>query len=365
MKTLLHITIGWIFLMALASPAFAQDPIYSIYWNDRTSLNPARCGEDKGLFIAGQYRQQWPGIISNFNTYSISADIFEPNLGGGLGVRLLKNEEGEGIQRTNEFMLNYSVKVPMTIFGARAEGSVGVGAGVISRVIDPSQLVFSDQLDPVNGMVFPTGANIGGIEKAKASNFNVGASLRSHFTKNRTSSDTYWHLGFAIHNANQPNLSLVNQEARLPLRYVAYVDAIGNLRPDQTNSPFYVKPGFVYMKQKGITGKSFESFRIGTTLMTRGVWASVFYKNENIYGLKTSESLVYIVGTSLLYKRPIMNFYYAYDMTISELSTNTRGTHEIGISFLFEGSRLFRKDSGPGGKLKNNCPEFGFMPEWM
>jgi len=363
MRTLYKIAIGCLIVLGSVIQAAAQDPIYSIYWNDRTNLNPARCGEDKGLFIAGQYRQQWPGIISNFNTYSVSADIFEPNLGGGIGVRLLKNEEGEGIQRTNEFMLNYSVKVPMTIFGARAEGSVGFGAGVISRVIDPSQLVFSDQLDPVNGMVFPTGANIGGIEKAKASNFNVGASLRSHFTKNRT--DTYWHLGFAIHNVNQPNLSLVNQEARLPLRYVGYVDAIGNIRPDNTNAPFYVKPGFVYMRQKGITGKAFESFRVGTTLMTKGVWASVFYKNENIYDLKTSESLVYIVGTSLLYKRPIMNFYYAYDMTISELTTNTRGTHEIGVSFLFEGSRLFKRDSGPGGKLKNNCPEFGFMPEWM
>jgi type IX secretion system PorP/SprF family membrane protein len=313
--------------------------------------------------MATHYRKQWPGIISNFNTYSASADIFEPNLGGGIGVRVLKNVEGEGIQKTNEFTLNYSVKVPMSIFGVRAEGSVGFGAGVITRVIDPNQLVFSDQLDPVNGMVFPTGANVGVFEKAKASNFSAGGSFRSHFTKMRT--DTYWHLGFAIHNANQPNLSLVNQESRLPLRYVGYIDVVGNFRPGATGSPLYFKPAAVYMRQKGITGKSYETFRLGTSFMTRSITASVFYKNESIYDLRTNESLIYVLGTTFINTRPIINIYYSYDMTISELTTNTRGVHEIGISVFFEGSRLFRIDTGTGRKLKNSCPEFGFMPEWM
>jgi type IX secretion system PorP/SprF family membrane protein len=350
-------------LILISMHSAAQDPIYSVYWNDRTYLNPARCGEDKGLYIASHYRKQWPGIISNFDTYSASADVFEPNVGGGLGVRVLKNEEGEGIQKTNEFTLNYSVKVPMSINGARAEASVGVGAGIITRVIDATQLVFSDQLDPVNGVVYPTGANVGGIEKAKASNFSVGVSLRSHFTKMRT--DTYWHLGFAVHNANQPNLSLVNQEARLPLRYVAYVDAIGNLRPGSVNAPFYLKPAFVYMQQKGQSGKTFESFRIGTGMMTRRIMTAVYYKNESIYDLRTNESLIYVVGTTFINTRPIINVYYSYDMTISELATNTKGVHEIGISVLFEGNRIFKLDTGPGRKLRNNCPEFGFTPNWM
>lgn len=360
----LHTYLAFIVLtLVCCFKTLAQDPIYSVYWNDRTYLNPARCGEDKGIYMASHYRKQWPGIISNFNTYSASADVFEPNIGGGIGVRILKNEEGEGIQKTNEFTLNYSVKVPISINGVRAEAAVGFGAGIVTRVIDPSKLVFSDQLDPVNGVVFQTGANIGAIEKAKASNFSVGGSLRSHFTKMRT--DTYWHLGFAIHNANQPNLSLVGQESRLPLRYVGYIDAIGNLRPGSANSPFYLKPGFVYMRQKGITGKSYETFRVGASMMTRRIMTSIFYKNESIYDLRTNESLIYVIGTTFINTRPIINFYYAYDMTISELATNTRGVHEIGISLLFEGSRIFKLDTGPGRRLKNNCPEFGFTPQWL
>ncbi|MFN5324729.1 MAG: type IX secretion system membrane protein PorP/SprF [Bacteroidota bacterium] len=132
-----------------------------------------------------------------------------------------------------------------------------------------------------------------------------------------------------------------------------------------TNSPFYLKPGALYYRQKGITGKNFESFRIGAAVMTRRILIATYYKNESVYDLKTNESLIYVLGTTFINARPIINFYYAYDMTISKLATNTRGTHEIGISCLFEGSRLFKRTTGPGRKLIKSCPEFGFMPQWM
>jgi hypothetical protein len=119
------------------------------------------------------------------------------------------------------------------------------------------------------------------------------------------------------------------------------------------------------MRQKGITGKSFESFRVGTSMMTRRILTALYYKNETIYDLRTNESLIYVIGTTFIDIRPIINIYYSYDMTISELATNTKGVHEIGISLLFDGSRLFKIDTGPGRKLKNSCPEFGFTPNWL
>ncbi len=93
---------------------YAQDIHFSQYSASPLTLNPALTGNFNGFYrVSGIYRNQWPKLTSKFVTYSVSADIFEPNLYGGVGVRAMQNVEGEGVQKTNEFGLTYAYIIPI------------------------------------------------------------------------------------------------------------------------------------------------------------------------------------------------------------------------------------------------------------
>jgi type IX secretion system PorP/SprF family membrane protein len=356
------LAIVWLSLFTCSS-LVAQDPMYSVYWNDKTYLNPALTGSDNGLYLSMHHRKQWTGIISNFDTYSLSADIFEPNLLGGIGIRYMRNIEGEGIQKTDNLMINWAGKIPLVT--NKMELLFGVGAGIISRSIDPSKLIFSDQLDPVNGLIYSTNANVQGIEKASEANMNIGFGLRGVLSRKKQENLKYYNIGFAIHNVTQPNLSLTNQEARLPLRYVGYIEVTVNLNKNAGNYAIYAKPVVMYSLQNGITGKNFETFRIGALFGARKLYTGLYYKNESIYDLSENESLIATLGMRFGSGVPVWNWFYSYDFTISGLATDTKGVHEIGLNFLFEEMRIFKHNNGPARRRIKHCPKIGFMPEWM
>jgi len=264
----------------------AQDPTYSIYWNDRTYLNPALCGSDKGLYLATQYRNQWPKLTSKFVTYSVSADIFEPNLYGALGVRAMQNVEGEGVQKTNEFGLNYAYIIPVR--SKRTDLAFALGASVYSRVIDPSKLIFSDQLDPVNGNIYATGADLGSIDKATVANFNAGISFRSYITNK---SHSFYNIGFSAANITQPNVTLTNQTSRLPIRYTGYLDVTTPMNRLSGRFIYHLKPAAIVVAQRGVTGPNFTSMRIGLIMDSKPITTGLFYKNESFGKISSSMSI--------------------------------------------------------------------------
>ena len=106
MKRILYIIVAIYAL--IVTKVLAQDPVYSIYWNDKSMLNPARIAENGGMYFTMHHRMQWPAIISRFNTYSFSAEQeipSGPTSSLAIGLRGSTNVEGEGFQRTNDFSL--------------------------------------------------------------------------------------------------------------------------------------------------------------------------------------------------------------------------------------------------------------------
>lgn len=338
----------------------AQDPAYSIYWNDRTYLNPALSGSDKGLYIATQYRRQWPKIISKFETYSVAADVFEPNLSGGLGLRILQTSEGEGYQKTTEFGIIYSYIIP--IKSKRSDLTFALGSGLFNRSINASKLIFSDQIDPVNGYIYPTEAEIDGIGSIKVANFNAGVSFRSYIS---SSSYTFYSLGFSAWNITQPNITLTNQTSRLPIRYSAHIDITTPINRLSGRFIFHVKPAALVVIQKGITGMNHKNMRVGLNLVAHPVSASVFYKNETFEHFNTHESLITSISLKLGTSDRVTSIYYSYDFTISGLAVATGGAHEIGLSMYFNGVKLLKRNTSLGRRRSIHCPDFdgpGFMP---
>ncbi|MFM9028634.1 MAG: PorP/SprF family type IX secretion system membrane protein, partial [Bacteroidota bacterium] len=145
-----------IFLLSYFLPQIAdgQDPVFSHVDANRLYYNPAFTGWDKGLRVAGGYRRQWPGIVSEYTAYNFSAEAQAFNIGGGIGLMLSQNTQGEGYLSRTRMGFCYSYQIVTRDY----QLSFGTKVSSVRTSIDWSRLQFSDQLDPVYGNVYQTQA---------------------------------------------------------------------------------------------------------------------------------------------------------------------------------------------------------------
>lgn len=348
--------------------AFGQDPVYSIYWNDKTMMNPARLAESGGMYFTMHHRMQWPAIISRFNTYSFSAEQeipAGPNNSIALGLRGSTNVEGEGFQKTNDFTLMASYRATLT---RKFQFLAGIGLGYIIRSVDPNKLVFSDQIDPVLGIVNPTSANLELIERGKAPNTSFGVTFRGLKGKGRKNLRESWQLGIGVHHGipgskGMVTLSLLdNSKYKLPPMFAVNLDTRHYFGSSNGygGTMFTYRPAvfFTYQKPHNGNGMGFQTFRIGNTMTFDKISTGIFYKNEKIYDLATTESIILTFAYKYRYNRSrALNMYYAYDATISKLTTGG-GVHEIGISYEDVSGFLFGAIGGGKGRYRGVCPTF-------
>lgn len=343
----------------------AQDPNYSHYWTDRLYLNPAFAGSDKGLNISLINREQWPNITSRFRTYSFSADIVAPNLRGGLGFQAMRNVEGEGRQLTISSNLIYSIRTPLV--KERSDLAVGIGIGVIQRKVDYSQLVFSDQIDPVNGVVYSTSAPLENYNSHLKSNYCVGVLFRTYFSKVKKKR---MNIGASVYNITQPNLSLLSSssgESPLPRKINAFLDITIPLFSNASSERFLVQPAFYYTQQGKNFSRDFSSAFIGFRNYILQLNTGVFLRKDHIKNFKNFDALIFLLGYHFMPRTTLYELSYSYDLTVSHLAFNTGGSHEFTLAMYFKGTTIFGKKLNRSGRIMNKCPSFskGFQPESM
>ena len=186
MRHLLQLLLFFLFLICTtAQQVTGQDPIFDHYSIDKSYLNPALIGSDEGFMFTSILRKQWEQIPNSFLTGAFSCSSYEPNLSGGIGLTFLADKEGDGMQKTYELSGTYSHQI---LFSKSKRGDlfIGVRFGKIWRSIDFNRLVWSDQLDPINGNIYATSAQVPGNDHVNANNFNAGAFFRHYVTKTKT-----------------------------------------------------------------------------------------------------------------------------------------------------------------------------------
>jgi len=141
-------------LMLVVASAGAQDPIFSQFYNAPNQVNPAFTGNTEGAFVATNYRLQWPGFSSVYNTYMLSYDQFAPKYNSGFGLSLLADDAGDGTLKTTKIAGLYSYRVYIQ---KETYLKLGMEVGVVQSRLDPTKLIFFDQLDPQFGAVSPGG----------------------------------------------------------------------------------------------------------------------------------------------------------------------------------------------------------------
>lgn len=354
-------------LLLLAFTATAQDPILTQFFNAPLYSNPAYVGQDGGTVVTAAYRRQWNEIPGGFNTAYAAVESLESCAPIAIGLQILRDVEGEGLLETT------SVNIPLA--GVLAFGTtrrpvnlrLAFAPFYTTKQIDWDRLVFSDQLDNLDGNVLPSQFNEGALGPVHFGGVNLGALLRWD-TPTKWKESMEFEVGFAIHNALNFNLnsgpteSLLGLGTSLPTRFVAHLGMYAPFfRLGSKLDVFRFVPQIRYERQGGldVTTMGFLGYYEGASI-------GFFYTNRNPFaGFRNTDALTGYIGFGWnVAKGQALDLGLSYDINIGGLRTMTGGTFELTARYSFDSGGLLcgliranQNGFGSNGGIK--CPSLG------
>ena len=250
--------------------AFAQDHMYSQFFDSPVYLNPALNGQFEGdLRMNLIYRNQYSSLAGGGLSYlTASIDYNVPKFGGGFGLMVTRASEGTAYLIKNNLSGIYSYSVGSDAFVL----SFGLQAGVTDRSVDYGKLIFGDQIDPRLGYIpgAPTAA-----DPALFNNkyyFDSGAGI------NLTTGD--FNIGGALQHLNRPNESFIGTSAKLPMRGTFHASYRYNITQDDNldeDEKSYIIPSVVFYKQSVA-----QSISVGFQYKRRSINAGLWYRSGGL-----------------------------------------------------------------------------------
>jgi type IX secretion system PorP/SprF family membrane protein len=332
---------GSLIVSVSALCSVAQDPQFSQYYQSPLYLNPGFTGitnQQRATFI---HRIQWPSLPQAFVTTAASYDIWVNELRSGFGILLTSDKMGSAGWRTTTVGLNYSYKIRLT---KKIVFSPGISFGYGTNGLDRSKLSFGDGLEFSGQSLGPTLQRLGNTQY-----FDFGAGFVLY------SRDLF--LGAAFSHINNPNLSILSTETRLPMKMVVHgggrITLNGGIR--KVDRASYLTPSFIY-RQQGVISQLDLGVNYHVDPVSLGVWYRGKPFESSISNTIQQDALIFTMGIYL----KNLTVGYSYDFTTSALSTASGGAHEISLVYEFEAKPLHR-----GVKKQNRlipCPSFNSKP---
>ena len=320
-----------------SSMAFAQDFQLSQYYQAPLYLNPGFTGITPQQRFVLNHRVQWPNLPQAFATYAFSYDLYVEQLRSGFGVLVTTDKMGSAGWRTNTANLLYSYKVKLS---EKIVFSPGLSFGYGSNGLDRSKLVMGDELQ-YNGET--TDAELRKLGRHDFFDFSSGFLVYSR---------KLW-LGATFSHMNKPNLSVLNEVSRLPMKTAIH----GGVRLDLANSQrgvraSYITPSFIYRMQ----GPSFSQLDLGVNYHIDPISVGLWYRGKpfqkTVINSIQQDAMILYLG--MYFKQFTIG--YSYDFTVSPLQTSSGGAHELSIVWEF-----VSKPSNKSVKKKYRlipCPSF-------
>jgi type IX secretion system PorP/SprF family membrane protein len=322
--------------------SYAQDPQFSQYYQAPLYLNPGFTGITNQQRAVINHRIQWPSLPQAFSTYAFSYDIFVNELKSGFGVLMTTDKMGSAGWRTTTAGLLYSYKVRIS---DKFVFSPGLYFGYGSNGLDRSKLILGDQLRYRNDNQSSTDPELRKLGQQNYFDFGSGFLFYSR---------TIW-LGASFQHMNQPNLSVLNDVSRLPMKTAIHAGAklsLGNAGPRTMSKVSYLTPSFIYRMQ----GSAFSQLDVGVNYHVDPVSIGVWYRGKpwqtTVKNSIAQDALILQLG--LFFTKFTVG--YSYDFTISDMQTASGGAHEISLIIEFAAKPIRQ-----GVKRKNRlipCPTF-------
>ena len=316
----------WGFMIFSFTVLRSQDPQFSQFYNSSLYYNPATVGISQDLRFSSSYRNLWSNIPGDLSTYFLSFDYRWSKKNVGIGFLMLSDNEGLHHMRTQRMELIYSYRIQneskMLQFGMSAF-SINI------RDFKKGNFIFTDQLDPVHGVVQPSSFITDEVEPIIYPDWNIGMVYRQNF-KERKITPT---IGFSASHILRPNISFVNDIVRLPLKYIIHSSILTQVTFNPGNvwdrRFAYLNPGFVYEYQE-----PFQTFTMGTGFDVYPLRFGMWLRSQSLYEVYKFNSVIIHAGIIL----PVITNHnliidYTYDSTISKLDFASGGAHEITLIY--------------------------------
>lgn len=352
---------GLLFMFTLIGNA--QDPSFSQFYANRIYLNPAFTGLEAGLSIAGVSRMQWLGVDYGFRTHGISIELQEPFIKSGFGLNLLTDNEGLAQLKTTSVGLSYAYTIPLVKHNIH----FGIEANWLQKSVDWSKIVFSDQLDPVYGAIYPTTA-VPILDRVNYTDFQAGVMWR--FSSDlkmgkRKYRDVLSSIGVSIHHL--PSLfkttgggeSLQNLQTQTAPRLTFHA---GTVIPmvvfNGTKKEIAVSPNL----KIDVQGEDLFQFKENLQVYTYGVYVlydafyvGALYQNKHIVShYKNTDSWILAVGAKFDTGKDSKFFVgLSYDANTTGVGTKAGGVYEIAFRWTGNYFKGFF-----GGKRKNKNKKY-------
>ena len=284
--------------VAMVSASFAQqDPQFTQYMFDRLSINPGVAGTTGSICATGLLRQQWSGFDGAPKTGLFNAHMPINKINSGVGLSVYFDELGQ--QKNTLARLSYSYHVKGLGVGTLG---IGVYAGMTSRSLG-SNWKAVDNVGDDNAI--PDNGASGGV-------FDLG--FGAYYVAPK------YYLGISSTQLPEGELADVNiKNARHYYVLAGYDWEIGG------NPKYTLQPSTLIKSD----GASTQIDLTATFLYNKMVWLGVSFRTE--------DAIAPLIG----YQKEVGNgnmfrIGYSYDVTTSELSTYSSGSHEVMISYCFK-----------------------------
>ncbi len=344
MKRLLLTTIC---LIALTG-AFAQDPQFSQFYSAPLYLNPGFTGITPQQRLVFNHRVQWPNLPQAYSTYAASYDIFIDELRSGIGLLVTTDKMGSASWGTTTAGLLYSYKVRLN---KKLVFSPGLYFGYGTNGIDRNRLRLGDGLQYERPGKPYSSTDVDQFKISQQSFFDFGSGFLLY-------SKVFW-IGASFQHINRPNLSVLNDVSRLPMKTSVHAGTRIPLRRGihaKTEKVDYLTPSIIWRRQ----GESFSQLDLGLNYHVDPISIGVWYRGKpfqkNVINSVYQDAMIMELGMYL------KNFTigYSYDFTVSELQTSTGGAHEISIIYEFVAKPVRRNTKKKYGLIP--CPTFNSRP---
>jgi type IX secretion system PorP/SprF family membrane protein len=294
---------GLLFLTLLLTKGFdaaaQQEPLYTQYMFNTVSVNPAYTGTRDAMNLLVLSRMQWSGLegAPQTNTFTMHTPLNNYKMGVGFSVV----SDQIGPVNNYYFNLNYAYRVNLT---DEMILSMGIKGGFYNYYVGLSSDMVLDSSDP---------SFQGNLERKFQPNAGAGLYLYT----NR------WYAGFSIPKLIQTELTEAQSSSTSVLGELKrHYFLMGGYVHDLT-SDLKIKPSVIYKMVEGAPPSTDITAQL---LYQEKYWLGATYR--------LGDALAFLANVQV--NRQLM-VGYSYDFSVSNLSSYNNGSHEIIISYDFDG----------------------------
>ena len=274
-----------------------QEPLYTQYMFNTVSVNPAYAGTRNAMNVLLLSRIQWVGIEGAPRSYNFTMHTPLNNYKMGVGFSVLADNHGP----VNNYYLNFNYAYRVNITD-KIILSMGLKGGIYNYYVGLNTLDVGETDDAFTGE----------LEKKYQPNAGLGFYLYS---------DRFY-AGVAVPKMFQTDLgestSATTNIGELKRHYFLMAGYIMDV-----NSDIKFKPSFIY--------KMVEGAPPSTDITAQFLYKEVYWLGATY---RIGDAIAFLANVQVNNQLMVG---YSYDFSVSNLSTFNNGSHEIIISYDFDG----------------------------